>query len=222
VSSPTPESRSTASSRCSTHESRRPVKQARVLHDLRLIPHGGHGVARALIEAVQTDAGTRESAAPIGSPPATPTTAVVSTRSINVSFYEAAVLPALRAGVAEREDILRAARIHLGKSKLGSRIRASLEICDLVSSGEKTGRGRGVGTLCDGRWQRSRTRGLLAAFYRARPLLRWQAPPLQLRASLVGSRESDCRRTRADPSPVAASLPPRGSSRSVRRGSRHR
>jgi hypothetical protein len=52
----------------------------------------------------------------------------VRRNAITVSLYEAALLKALRSGANEHEAALRAARIHLQRKALGSRIRASLEL----------------------------------------------------------------------------------------------
>jgi very-short-patch-repair endonuclease len=82
-------------------------------------------VTRALSEVAHAEsAGARphmESSSPVIG------TAVASTKAIAVDSYEAAVLRALRGGEADRENVLRAARIHLGYKALGTRIRASIE-----------------------------------------------------------------------------------------------
>lgn len=82
-------------------------------------------VTRALIDVAQAestgDPSHLESSSPVGS------AAVASTKAITVNSYEAAVLRALRGGAADRENVLRAARIHLEYKALGSRIRASIE-----------------------------------------------------------------------------------------------
>ena len=44
-----------------------------------------------------------------------------------MNSYEAAVLRALRGSATDRENVLRAARVHLRYKALGSRIRASIE-----------------------------------------------------------------------------------------------
>jgi very-short-patch-repair endonuclease len=47
--------------------------------------------------------------------------------TLRVSSYEAAILHALRSGAKDRGEVLVSARIHLGKARLGSQIRGSLE-----------------------------------------------------------------------------------------------
>ena len=82
-------------------------------------------VTRALIDVAQADS-TGESAHLKSSSPLV-SAAVAPTKTITVNSYEAAVLKALRGGAADRENVLRAARIHLQYKALGSRIRASIE-----------------------------------------------------------------------------------------------
>jgi very-short-patch-repair endonuclease len=82
-------------------------------------------VTRALTDLGQANS-TGESAHLKSSSPLA-NSAVVTTRTISVNSYEAAVLKALRGGAADRENVLRAARIHLQYKALGSRIRASIE-----------------------------------------------------------------------------------------------
>jgi very-short-patch-repair endonuclease len=61
------------------------------------------------------------------SPPARAATDGIATRSLSVNSYEAAVLHALRGGAHERNEVLQAARVHLGRTRLGSQIKRSLE-----------------------------------------------------------------------------------------------
>jgi very-short-patch-repair endonuclease len=51
----------------------------------------------------------------------------VNVQTINVNTYESAILHALRSGARNPDEVLNAARINLGKARLGSRIRQSLE-----------------------------------------------------------------------------------------------
>lgn len=80
-------------------------------------------VSRALAEEAAVDATDGSLAQPVSAPGAV----IPSGQTIVVSTYEAAVLKALRGGVADREQVLRIARDHLGHKALGSRIRASIE-----------------------------------------------------------------------------------------------
>jgi very-short-patch-repair endonuclease len=82
-------------------------------------------VTRGLIELTQAESGI----APLGSESSSKVGAgaVVLTKAITVDPYEASVLKALRGGAADRETVLRTARIHLGHKAMGSRIRSSIE-----------------------------------------------------------------------------------------------
>src|SRR5262249_2516376 len=82
-------------------------------------------VTRALIEVEEAESSAEPPRLETSSPVAS--AAVASTKAITVNAYEAAVLKALRGGAADRENVLRAARIHLEYKALGSRIRASIE-----------------------------------------------------------------------------------------------
>jgi len=48
-------------------------------------------------------------------------------KSLRLTIYEAAVLRALREGARDKEEVLKAARVHLGKARLGPQIKRALE-----------------------------------------------------------------------------------------------
>jgi len=76
-------------------------------------------VARALAETGEREAILTTSSAS--------TVSDATAKPISVTVDEAAVLRALRGGARDRIDVLNAARVHLGRSRLGSQIRGSLE-----------------------------------------------------------------------------------------------
>lgn len=82
-------------------------------------------VTRALIDVAQAE--STSGPLHVGSSSPAVSAAVASTKPITVNSYEEAVLRALRGGAADRENVLRAALIHLGYKALRSRIRASIE-----------------------------------------------------------------------------------------------
>jgi very-short-patch-repair endonuclease/KaiC/GvpD/RAD55 family RecA-like ATPase len=77
-------------------------------------------VTQALTENGENDGATGQKMTGL---PASSTTV----QTIDVSTYEAAILHALRSGVRNRTEVLNAARINLGKARLGRQIKESLE-----------------------------------------------------------------------------------------------
>lgn len=85
-------------------------------------------VTRALSEPLDDE----EPAVPPMTTPPTPT----NNKTISVNTNEAAILRALRSGVHDRDEVLSAARVHIGKSRMGAQIRRSLETA-ILSLGAK-------------------------------------------------------------------------------------
>jgi very-short-patch-repair endonuclease len=76
-------------------------------------------VTRALAEAGEPEV------APVT--PVETASGVVPAKAISVGPYEAAVLRTIRGGACDRTDVLNGARVHLGRSRLGSQIKRSIE-----------------------------------------------------------------------------------------------
>lgn len=68
--------------------------------------------------------------------PPTTTSTTVANKVISVSTNEAAILRALRSGARDREEVFNAARVNLGKSRMGPHIRRALEAA-VLSLGAK-------------------------------------------------------------------------------------
>jgi very-short-patch-repair endonuclease len=88
-------------------------------------------VTRALLESKDDDEATSMSVPGAVASPNSP-----KTKAIAVDRFEAAILLALRAGVHDHDAVLNAARANLGKSRMGSQIRLSLETAITSLSGK--------------------------------------------------------------------------------------
>ena len=80
-------------------------------------------MTRALLQ----DKVNGETALPTSARPGFRSTEAKGVKTINVSTAEAAVLRAVRSGVHDRAEVLKSARVSLGKARLGAQIRLSLE-----------------------------------------------------------------------------------------------